>query len=267
NSQSLADLMAAVVAAAHVPDVSVVSMSWGFTEGLAVLQADEAMYDQDFTTPDGHRPITFLASTGDYGAANPEYPAFSPNVVAVGGTSLNLNANGAYNTETGWGYYSSKVGEFIGSGGGTSLYEPEPTYQQGVQSTGKRSAPDVAFVADPNTGAWIADTYNRGTDDPWQVAGGTSPSAPARAGLMAVVNQGRVAAGLGTLSSSAGVEIHHALYSLPQGDFNQIASGTNGGYTASAGYNMVTGLGTPVAGALVPDLIAYNTTSAANVTA
>ena len=54
--------------------------------------------------------VTFVASTGDYGAADPEYPAFSPNVVAVGGTSLTLNADDSYNSETGWGYYSDSAG-------------------------------------------------------------------------------------------------------------------------------------------------------------
>ena len=59
-------------------------------------------------TPTSHAPgVTFIASTGDYGSADPEYPAFSPNVVAVGGTTLTLNADGSYNSETGWGYYSS----------------------------------------------------------------------------------------------------------------------------------------------------------------
>ena len=102
--------------------------------------------------------VTFVASTGDYGAADPEYPAFSPNVVAVGGTSLTLNGDNSYNSETGWGYYSAAAGAFIGSGGGISLYEPEPAYQQAVQSTGYRTTPDVSLVADPATGAWIADT-------------------------------------------------------------------------------------------------------------
>ena len=63
-------------------------MSWGFAEGQAVFASDEATYDSVFTTPG----VTFVASTGDYGAADPEYPAFSPNVLAVGGTSLTLNA-------------------------------------------------------------------------------------------------------------------------------------------------------------------------------
>src|SRR5205807_2140841 len=110
----------------------------------------------------------------------------------------------SYNNETGWGYYSNALGEFVGSGGGTSLYEPQPGYQAGIQSSGYRSTPDVSFVADPNTGAWIADPYNRPGDDPWQVVGGTSLAAPSWAGLIALVNQGRVAVGESTLSSNGG---------------------------------------------------------------
>src|SRR5208282_5066719 len=252
NSQSLSDLMAAVATAASQPGVSVVSMSWGFAEGQAVLAAAEAMYDSVFNVPG----VTFVASTGDYGAADPEYPAFSPNVVAVGGTALTVNGDGSYNSETGWGYQSSSVGAFIGSGGGLSLYEPEPAYQAGVQSTGSRTTPDVSFVADPATGAWIADPYNLDPSNPFEVVGGTSLSAPAWAGLLALVNQGRVAAGESSLNSTSPTDTQQALYMLPQSDYNAITSGTNG-YTASAGYNLVTGLGTPVAKLLVPDLIAY----------
>ncbi len=80
--------------------------------------------------------------------------------MAVGGTSLLLNGDNSYNSETGWDYYSSAAGTSIGSGGGISQYVPEPAYQQGVQSLGMRTTPDVTLVADPATGAWIADTYN-----------------------------------------------------------------------------------------------------------
>jgi hypothetical protein len=266
NSQSLADLMASVVTAANQPGVSVVSMSWGFTEGQTILAQDEAAYDGDFTTPAGHTPATFVASTGDYGTADPEYPAYSPNVVAVGGTSLYLNSDNSYNSETGWGYYSGVVGAFIGSGGGVSRYEPEPAYQSGVQSGGNRTTPDVSFLADPNTGAWMADTYNLPGDDPFTVVGGTSLSAPSWSGLVALVDQGRAAAGEATLSSNGGNQIQQALYTLPAGDFNSITSGTNGAYSAAAGYNLVTGLGTPVVNLLVPDLVAYQQTSPTNVT-
>ena len=253
NSQSLSDLMAAVGTAAAQPGVSVVSMSWGFTEGQSVFAADEASYDSVFNVPG----VTFLASTGDYGAADPEYPAFSPNVVAIGGTSLTLNSDNSYNSETGWGDYSDAAGTMIGSGGGISLYETEPSFQQGVQSTGYRTTPDVSTVADPNTGAWIADPYNLDPSSPFEAVGGTSLSAPIWAGLVAMVNQGRAAAGEAALNSSGPSETLQALYSLPQSDYNGITSGNNG-YTANAGYNLVTGLGTPIAGSLVPDLVAYH---------
>ena len=252
NSQSLSDLIASVATAARQPGVSVVSMSWGFPEGQSVFAADEATYDSVFNVPG----VTFIASTGDYGAADPEYPAFSPNVVAVGGTSLTLNTDGSYNSEIGWGYNSSAAGGFIGSGGGISLYEPEPAYQQGVQSTGYRTTPDVSLVADPATGAWIADPYNLDPSNPFEIVGGTSLSAPAWAGLFALVNQGRAAAGGAALNSTNRTATQQALYALPQSDYNAIASGNNG-YSAGSGYNLVTGLGTPVASSLVPDLVAY----------
>jgi RHS repeat-associated protein len=259
SSQSLADLMAAVQTAAGLPGVSVVSMSWGYAESQAGVAQDEALYDDYLTTPAGHTGVTFVASTGDNGSAAPEYPALSPNVIAVGGTSLMLNADGSYSSETGWGAFNSAVGQFIGSGGGVSQFENEPAFQQGVQSTGNRSIPDVSFVADPNTGVWIADPYNLSESNPWEVAGGTSLSAPAWAGLIALVDQGRAAAGQQTLGSAGPTEAQTALYNLPQSDFNVIASGTNGDFTAQAGYNLVTGLGTPAAN-LVPDLIAWNGT-------
>ncbi len=227
-------------------------MSRGFPEGQAVFAADEAAYDSVFNVPG----VTFVASTGDYGASDPQYPAFSPNVVAVGGTSLLLNGDNSYNSETRRGYYSSAAGAVIASGGGISLYDPEPAYQQGVQSTGYRTTPDVSLVADPATGAWIADTYNLDPSNPFEIVGGTSLAAPAWAGLFALVNQGRAAAGESTLNSSTPTDAQQALYMLPRSDYNAITSGTNG-YTASAGYNLVTGLGTPVANLLVPDLIAY----------
>jgi hypothetical protein len=252
NSDSLADLMAGVATAAGQPGVSVVSMSWGFAEGQDVLASDEATYDSVFNVPG----VTFVASSGDAGGSAPEYPAFSPNVVAVGGTSLTLNADNSYNSETGWGYYSDTLGTFIGSGGGISQFEAEPAYQQGVQSLGNRTTPDVPLVADPATGAWIADLYNLPAANPFEVVGGTSLSAPAWAGLLALANQGRIAAGETTLNSASPTDTQQALYMLPQADYHVISSGNNG-YAANPGYNLVTGLGTPVADLLVPDLVAY----------
>jgi hypothetical protein len=256
GSQSLADLMTGVATAARLPGVSVVSMSWGFVEGQNVLAQDEATYDPYFTTPPGHAGVTFVASAGDYGAGVPEYPAMSPNVVAVGGTTLTLNTDNSYKSEVGWGAYSGSLGLFLGSGGGPSRYEAEPAYQRGVQSTGSRTTPDVSLLADPATGAWIADPYNLGTNNPWEVVGGTSLSAPAWAGLLALADQGRVTAGKLTLGSASPTEALTALYGLSRADYHDVTSGNNG-YSAGAGYDFVTGLGTPVAGLLVPDLVAY----------
>ncbi len=245
--------------AASQPGVSVVSMSWGLAEGQAITAQDEAMYDSYLTTPAGHQGVTFVASTGDYGTADPEYPSFSPNVVAVGGTSLSVNADGSYNSETGWGSSTEAAGngQFIGSGGGLSLYEAEPAWQLNVQNTGYRSTPDVSMVADPDTGAWIADPYNLPGDNPWAVVGGTSLSAPSWAGLIVLADQGRAAAGEATLGTASPTEAQQALYSVPQSDFNAITTGTNGLYNAGAGYNLVTGLGSPVANLLIPDLVSY----------
>jgi hypothetical protein len=129
-------------------------------------------------------------------------------------------------------------------------------YQQGVQSTGYRTTPDVSLVADPATGAWIADPYNLNPNDPFEVVGGTSLSAPAWAGLVALADQGRAAVGESALNRTGPAETQQAIYSLPQSDYHVIESGNNG-YSANPGYNLVTGLGTPVANLLVRDLIAY----------
>src|SRR5262249_5578829 len=123
RSPSLSDLMTAVATAAGLPGVSVVSMSWGVVEGQDVLARDQALYDQYLTTPAGHRGVTFVASTGDLGAGVPQYPAFSPNVVSVGGTSLGVSGSNSYAGEAAWGYYDVSAGAFVGSGGGVSRYE------------------------------------------------------------------------------------------------------------------------------------------------
>jgi hypothetical protein len=184
------------------------------------------------------------------------YPSVSPNVVAVGGTTLTLNADNSYKGEVGWGSYSNALGVFFGSGGGLSQYEAEPAFQQGVQSTGSRTAPDVSLLSDPATGAWIADPYNLGSDNPWGIVGGTSLSAPAWGALFALVNQGRVASGKATLGSAGPTEAQTALYGLNQADYHDVTTGSNG-YSAGAGYDLVSGLGSPVADLLVPDLVAY----------
>jgi hypothetical protein len=112
------------------------------------------------------------------------------------------------------------------------------------------------MIADPATGAWIADSYNLDPTNPWEVAGGTSLSAPTWAGLIALADQARVAAGGQTLGSAGPTEAQQALYTSPVTDFNAVTTGNNG-YSAGPGYNLVGGLGTPIANLLVPDLAAY----------
>ena len=189
--------------------------------------------------------MTFFASTGDSGAPG-GYPAFSPNVVAVGGTSLFLNGDNSYNHEVGW----------SGSGGGTSTQEPQPSYQSGLPYSG-RSIPDVSFDADPNTGVAIYDSYDFGTATPWVQIGGTSLACPCWAGLMAIVNQERVDSGGTTLDGPTqtlpmlyGIYNNQVKYSA---DFHDITTGNNG-FPAGAGYDQVTGIGSPIANLLVPDL-------------
>ena len=91
NGSALDDI--AVPYAASQPGVSVVSMSFGSTEF-----STESGLDQYFTTPSGHTGVTFVASTGDGGSPG-EYPAYSPNVLAVGGTSLSLNSQNQITSE------------------------------------------------------------------------------------------------------------------------------------------------------------------------
>jgi subtilisin-like proprotein convertase family protein len=218
------------------PGVVAISMSFGSAEF-----SGETNYDTYFTTPTGHGGVTFLAATGDTGEPG-SYPAYSPNVVAVGGTTLTVSGLD-YVSETGW----------SGSGGGISSYENQPVYQQGVvtQSTTKRTTPDVAMVADPNTGVAVYDSYDYPTS-PWVQVGGTSLSTPLWAGLIAIVDQGRALASLGSLDGRT--ETLPMLYQLPASDFHDITSGNNG-YAAGPGYDLVTGLGTPIANKLIYDLV------------
>ena len=240
NSNSENDLFSGVATAAGLPGVATVSMSWGDDESTG-----ETLWDRDFQTPTGHQGVTFVGSAGDWGSPG-VYPAFSPNVVAVGGATLTLNPDGSYQGETAW----------SSSGGGVSSVEKEPPYQQGVQTTGFRTIPDVAFDGDPSTGVAVYDSYNDTGDGPWHTTGGTSLSAPVWAALMAIADQGRVAEGGTTLDG--GTQTLPALYAMAPADFHDITSGGNGGFRAGPGYDRVTGLGTPRADLLVPDLAAYS---------
>ncbi len=234
TSQDL--IQTAVDYARRQPGVSAITMSFGSGEYSAETQLDSL-----FTTVAGHSGVTFLAASGDSGTPA-IYPAVSPNVLAVGGTTLSLDASGTYLHETGW----------DGSGGGVSYYEPLPAYQNGVMSgLWRRGAPDVAFDADPNSGIPVYDSYNGGTRTPWIQVGGTSFSSPAFAAMIAIANQGRALAGLDSLDGAT--QTLPLLYSLPRTDFHDVVSGNNG-LSAGAGYDLVTGLGSPIANHLLLDM-------------
>ena len=122
-SDSDTDLMAAVNEARNYPGVSVVSMSWGGSDGA------ESQYDSYFTTPSGHIGVTFLAATGDTGSAE-RISCLFVQCDRLGGTTLTVNGT-SYASETGW----------SDSSGGQSTYETEPSYQTAVQSSGWRQNP------------------------------------------------------------------------------------------------------------------------------
>lgn len=194
-----------------------VSMSFGGAEF-----PEEATLDSHFSTKSG---AVFFASSGDNGTGV-SWPAVSPNVVSVGGTTLNINLSGVFQSETAW----------AGSGGGVSLYEKAPVYQADYsipKAGGMRAVPDVAYDADPKTGFPIV----RG--GVWRTVGGTSAGAPQWAAIAAL---------------GVGVSNAH-FYADKAGPnstnyFHDITSGTNGacGYfcTARKHYDYVTGLGTPL---------------------
>jgi len=234
NTSGLGDLLAAVNTARSTAGVSVVSMSWGASEFNG-----EQYLDSYFTTPAGHQGITFVASSGDNGAPS-GWPALSSNVLAVGGTTLTLGSGSTYKSETAW----------SDSGGGISAYESEPGFQKLVQSTGKRAGPDVSYDANPNTGFAVYDSQAYDGQSGWWEVGGTSAGAPQWSALLAIVNQGRATVGLGSLNGA-----QSAIYSLPSSDFHDIASGSNGEYSAKAGFDEVTGRGSPIANLVINGLI------------
>jgi hypothetical protein len=244
NSASFTDLLNAVNAAKTASvsgsPVSVVSMSWGGSEF-----SGETSYDSDFTAAG----VTFIASAGDNGSPS-IYPSYSANVISVGGTSLTVNSSGGYSSETVW----------DSTGGGISVYESRPSYQNGVvtQSSTKRTAPDIAYDADPNTGVGVYDSYSEGG---WVQVGGTSLSAPSWAAIIAIANQARVAAGESALAGPSSTTPGQALTYLYQASsasstsFHDITTGSNGTYSAGTGYDLVTGIGTPNVSNLVSYLV------------
>ncbi len=267
NSASVQDLVAAVDTARHLPGVSTVSMSWGGSEFESFSGAEfsnQTSLDPFFTTPAGHQGITFIASAGDTGVyQGAQWPATSPNVLSVGGTSLyTSDSSGTYAGETSW----------SGTSGGFSLYEAQPKYQAVAASgVNVRVSPDVAYNADPNTGFAVYDSLPNQGYSGWEEVGGTSAGSPQWASLVAIANQGRALSGKSTLDGTSGtMPTLYSLYSDPgtagyssyATTFNDVIDSGRSRYRARAtgGYDILTGLGTPQVPSVVSALTGVENT-------
>lgn len=181
---------------------------------------------------------TFSVASGDHGAyacgtvgANgtygtqlgDDYPASSPYVIAVGGTTLStISGTAIYGGESGWSY----------SGGGPSLYEAQPSWQNDTVPGTYRGVPDVAFSGDPNSGAYII--YNGS----YTAVGGTSLSSPIFVGSWARLES---MPGVSTGFPASWIYTYGRSGSDPA--FHDVTSGSNGAYTAGVGWDYVTGWG------------------------
>jgi len=216
RSNSITDLLAAVDYARSQPDVVAISMSWGGNEF-----SGESSYDSHFTSSYG---AAFFVSSGDSGAGV-SWPASSSNVVAVGGTTLTFSGS-TLTSETAW----------SGSGGGISRYEAEPLYQlnYGVSGTnGYRAVPDISYNGDPVSGVSVYDSTPYSGQTGWWKVGGTSAGAPQWAAIQAL--------GHSATNSNLYTDAKTSYSSY----FRDITQGSNG-YPATTGYDMVTGLGSPL---------------------
>jgi kumamolisin len=226
--------------------ISVLSISLGACE--PALSTSQTTTDDQFLATIASKGVSTFVSSGDSGSnggcpsgTGVDFYASSPNVTAVGGTKLTLNGAGTVTSETGW----------TGSGGGNSSRFSRPSWQvgAGVPSGTTRLVPDVALDADPNTGFYVV------VNGAVQQIGGTSASAPAWAGFTALINQGRLAAGKSNLGF-----LNPTVYPLlGTSNFRDITSGSNGLYTAAAGYDRVTGIGVPLVGTLYNTLVGSTT--------
>ncbi len=216
------NLINAVDYAASRKDVVSISMSWGGAEF-----PEEVSMDSHFISKSG---AVFFASSGDDGAGA-SWPASSPNVIGVGGTTVNFTSGGNFQKETAW----------SGSGGGVSEYEKSPLYQSNYsipKSKNMRAIPDVSYDADPVSGfsVYWSSSAKGGA---WHIVGGTSAGAPQWA---AIESLGHTVTNQKLYSDKA--QENYSDY------FRDITSGTNGSCTyyctARKHYDYVTGLGSPL---------------------
>jgi hypothetical protein len=214
GSNSFANLGAAENEAVKL-GADVVSNSWGGGES----SGEHTFYDPYFN----HSGVVITVSSGDAGFGA-EYPATSPYVVAVGGTTLNLNSSGARASETAW----------ADGGSGCSKYESKPAWQTDSGCSNRTEA-DVSADADPNTGAAVYDSVPYSGQAGWFQVGGTSLSAPLIAAVFALS---------GNTSDPAAPYAH-------AGQLFDVTSGSNGSCSpsylcnAGPGFDGPTGLGAP----------------------
>ena len=224
------------------------------------------------------RHVTVIAASGDIGAAGEpcavirgltggaftpvkevNLPAAEPLVLATGGTTLKAShATGSYINETAWGLpFGSPGTHFQASGGGFSRRFGRPGYQNGVPGiVATRGVPDVSADASPHTGMALV-ISDGGDHYTIRNSGGTSASAPVWAGLIALADQyaGRQ---LGFVNPAIyrigrGPSYHKAFHDITTGNNTPAFTGhTINGYTATPGWDPVTGWGTPNAQALIP---------------
>lgn len=215
---------------------------------------------------------SYIASAGDH-AHTARWPASSPDVVGVGGTTITTNELGERIREIAWTKHSD-ADHATGTGGGLSLAEPEPQFQLAYGIPGDesrmRGTPDVSMYATSHTGVAIYNSNispKSGEAPLWHYGGGTSAGAPMWAGLIAVANSMRAAKGKVPLSKFVSKEFgtgtNAALYAAAKAKpdaFLDITEGSNGDCgaecTAGPGYDYLTGLGSPNGAVLLEALAA-----------
>jgi len=216
RSAALADLGAAVNEAATL-GANVISNSYGASEYATETSDETAYYD--------HPGIVITAASGDSGYGV-QFPAASQYVTAVGGTTLELNPNNSYASESAW----------SGSGSGCSASIVKPAWQTDSGCSG-RTVADVSADADPTTGAAVYDSVPDQGRSGWFQVGGTSLAAPLIAAVYALAgNTSSVVFG------SYPYRHHGSLHDVSSG-----SDGSCGSYlcTAGPGYDGPTGLGSP----------------------
>src|SRR5438270_5273804 len=224
--ESNGDLDKANQVAAKVAGVREVSNSWGYPGEISTA----TLLDANYVYPG----VVFLASSGDFGGVT-SYPATSPNVVGIGGTSMILGSSNEVVSETAW----------DGSGGGPSLYETRPDFQNAISGIvgPARGSPDVAAIADPYTGVAVYSSTAYGTSTGWAVIGGTSVACPVTAGITNLRGNGTTPP---NFTSSSHRELLRVYYNLLGAYYNDITKGSAGGFMAKTGWDFTTGIGRPI---------------------